>query len=110
MMLPKVPRLLPVALFFVLVSCGPRVYYLGDSYAPSSSVEIYYNAAQVKRDYITIGHMTKELYKAERDKTLMVEEAKKRGADAIIFSDLSLDRDKKEHDLVTVKAELIKFR
>lgn len=103
--------LLPVAILsFVLLSCSPLIYYFGDDYPTSSSVEVYYKAEEVKKPYTTIGHMTKEVYRpdSKSDKKDMIELAKKKGADAIIFSDLNLDTDKKS-TLVSVKAELIRY-
>lgn len=101
---------LPAAvLSALLLSCSPVIYYLGDAYPASSSVDVYYDAAQVKRDYKTIGRMTKELIRSESDKRYMIELAKKKGADAIIFSDLLLEQGKKGSDQVSVKAELIKY-
>jgi hypothetical protein len=101
--------LLPVALLSsLLLSCSPLIYYFGDDYPASSNVEVYYNAAEVKKAYKTIGHMTKEVIRSESDKKYMIELAKKKGADGIIFSDLSLDNEKKS-TLVSVKAELIRY-
>jgi hypothetical protein len=100
---------LPVAfLSCLLLSCSPVIHYFGDDYPASSSVEVYYKAAEVKKPYKTIGHMTKEVIRSESDKKYMIEMAKKKGADGIIFSDLSLDNDKKS-TLVSVKAELIRY-
>lgn len=107
---PKQP-LLPVALFSsLLLSCSPLIYYFGDDYPASSSVEIYYNASEVKKPYTTIGHMTKEVYShgTESDKKYMIELAKKKGADGIIFSDLNLDKEKSGNQ-VSVKAALIRY-
>jgi hypothetical protein len=103
-------KTLPATLLsFLLLSCSPVIHYFGDTYPVSSSVDVYYDAAQVKRAYKTIGRMTKELVHSESDKRYMIELAKKKGADAIIFSDLHLDQGKKDSDQVSVKAELIKY-
>ncbi|HEX2605839.1 MAG TPA: hypothetical protein VHK91_00605 [Flavisolibacter sp.] len=93
----------------LLLSCSPVIYYLGDNYDPTSNVEVFYDAAQVKKEYRVMGHMTKEIsLRSESDKKAMVKEAQKRGADGIIFSDLSMSADKKSEQ-VSVKAELIKY-
>ena len=100
---------LPVAfLSSLLLSCSPVIHYFGEEYPSSSSVEVYYKAAEVKKPYKTIGHMTKDVIRSESDKQYMIELAKKKGADGIIFSDLSLDNEKKSTS-VTVKAELIRY-
>ena len=94
----------------LLLSCSPVIYYLGDSYSSTSSVQVYYDAKEVKKQYKVMGRMTKEVtLNTERDKKYMIEEAKKRGADGIIFSDLSISPERKQGEQVSVKAELIKF-
>jgi hypothetical protein len=94
---------------FTIVSCSPLIYYVGDNYSQTSDVQVFYSAKEIKREYKVIGHMTKEIsYKSESDKKAMIKEAKKHGADGIIFSDINLNPDRKS-DQATVKAELIKF-
>jgi len=44
----------------------------------------------------------------EREKKIMIAEAKKKGADGIIFNDLTVDEGKSYN--VSAKAELIKFQ
>ena len=107
----KSPSLLFVLSSFILLSsCSPVIYYLGDSYEPTSAVEIYYDASEVKKPYKTIGRMTKEVsLSGDVEKKYMVREAKKRGADAIIFSDLNMTAERRQSQQVSVKAELIKF-
>lgn len=98
-----------IAGLFFFASCSPIIYYMGDSYASSSSVEVYYDIKEIKKEYKIIGRMVKEVtLRTETDKRQMINEAKKRGADAIVFSDILLS-DKKQSDQVSVKAELIKY-
>ena len=77
----KSPSLLFVLSSFILLSsCSPVIYYLGDSYEPTSAVEIYYDASEVKKPYKTIGRMTKEVsLSGDVEKKYMVREAKKAG-------------------------------
>ncbi|MEJ7681446.1 MAG: hypothetical protein WKG06_27065 [Segetibacter sp.] len=48
-------------------------------------------------------------YDTEVIRKKMIEKAKQVGADGIIFSDLSVEKDNKQDDRIAVKAELIKF-
>jgi hypothetical protein len=105
----KTPLALGALTSFLLLSCSPHIYYFGDAYPASSSVEVYYDAAQVKKQYKTIGRMTKDLIQSEYDKKHMIELAKKKGADGIIFSDLAMDNERKSTSVI-IKAELIKFQ
>lgn len=93
-----------------LFACSPVIYYIGDKYPASSTVDVYYDAGQIKKEYKTIGRMIKSVaLLTERDRRWMIEEAKRKGAHGIIFSDLSIDRERTGGEQVTVKAELIKY-
>jgi uncharacterized protein YbjQ (UPF0145 family) len=116
-MFRKINRLfIPKVYAFIcllLVSCsGPAIHYLGDSYQPTASVEIYYDAKEVQKEYKVIGRMTNDKfmeYDPEIIKEEMLKKAKSVGADAIIFYDLSAAETEKVGDIVTVKAQLIKY-
>ena len=98
-------------LIMILFGCGHLVHYFGDTYDPTTKVDVYYNAKEISRSYKTIGRMTKDVIpydKNSKDKKEMVEAARRRGADGIIFSDLSIDSERKSSQ-VSVKAELIKY-
>lgn len=113
----KYRKILILATFFILFSlsissCGPTIHYLGESYDSSQSVEVYYEAKQIKKEYKVIGRMTNDKifeYDTEVIRKKMIEKAKQVGADGIIFSDLSVEKDNKQDDRIAVKAELIKF-
>jgi hypothetical protein len=105
--LPSIFVVLLLAILFV--SCSPAIYYLGDSYASSSQVEVFYDAKEVKKEYKVIGRMVMPItFDSQREKKQMISEAKKKGADGIIFNELTVD-DNKTYN-VSVKAELIKFQ
>ncbi len=98
---------------FLLISCGPSIYYLGDSFQPSDAVEIFYDAKEIKKEYKIVGRMTNDKiahYEPELIKAEMVKKAKQVGADAIIFSDLSIDNTEQQGDRLAIKAELIKYQ
>ena len=114
-------RLLYVFLLFLAlcsISCGPTVYYLGDSYTPTTEVAIFYDEKDVERAYTTMGRMTHDQfinYSPEIIREEMVKEARLRGADAIIFTALNMNReydlaDKEREDRVQVEAKLIRYK
>lgn len=97
----------------VILSCsGPIIHYLGESFPPSTSVEVYYDVKEVKSEYKVIGRMTNDKF-VEYDPALikkeMLAKAKSVGADAVIFYDLSTEDIKGAGDGITVKAQLIKY-
>lgn len=85
-------------LIFSLVSCGPTIHYLGDTYSYSSNedFEVYYDLDDVAKNYVVIGQMTHDKfvnYDLDALKKGMVEKAKSNGADAIVFENFSVDRE-----------------
>ena len=99
---------LSLLLIFTLISCSPSIYYVGDRYPPTYIVDVYYSVKDIQRDYTIMGRMTRELFQEEKEKKEMIEEAKRKGADGIIFYDLEMDAGKSS--VVSIKAELIRYR
>jgi len=100
--------------FFVLIfalSCSPRLHYLGDIHPATTHVDTYYSQGDIDVDYRVIGQLTgsseEELYFGGLDgiKDAMIEEAKSRGANGILF--LFSDSYGESH---TVKADLLLYR
>jgi len=68
---------------FLLASCALPVTYLGDRLTPTSSIDFFYSAHDVKVDYKVIGHLTCGNGRENIVKSSLTEYAKKIGADAI---------------------------
>ncbi len=86
---------------------------MGDNLSPTSTVDLYYDAYEVKKEYKVIGRMTNDrfsAYNVEMIKKQMIKKAKKVGADGIIFSDLSIENNLTEGNEIAIKAELIKYQ
>lgn len=74
---------------FCLSGCGPSVEYIGKSYPPTTNVEIFFNPADVKKPYETIGKVDGKAWPLsgyDKIQESIVKEAKKRGADAVIIT------------------------
>lgn len=102
-----------IILSVVLLGCGPTIHYLGDTHSPTSNVDLYYDAKEVKKEYKVIGRMTNDQfidYHVEAVKKEMIKKAQQVGADGIIFSDLSVENSRSQGDKLAVKAELIKYQ
>jgi hypothetical protein len=103
-----------IILLALLSSCGPSIYYLGDEYSRSRNVQVFYDEVRIDEPYTVIGRMTndqKKNYKPDRIREQMIRKAKRYGADAIVFTNLSVDRlERKGEDRVVVEAKLLKFR
>jgi uncharacterized protein YbjQ (UPF0145 family) len=96
----------------LIVSCGTvRPNYLGTTYPATQTIDSYYAAKDVKHSYKVIGHFavkspefTEYMERAKKD---IIEEAKKQGADGLIFS--SIDYEDKSSAMITIKADAIKY-
>jgi hypothetical protein len=94
-------------LTFMFISCATSIPYVGDTYPPTSSVDVYYSVKDIRRDYRIMGRMTRELIRGDQEKNEMIEQAKRKGAEGIIFYDLEMDAGKSS--VVSIKAELIRY-
>src|ERR1700761_383576 len=98
-----------VGLCLLLSSCGP-VTYFGDTLAPTSSVDIYYAAHDVKKDYTVIGHLSFVNYfqaDQEQVKAKFTAYAKKIGANGIIIVGTTAVEDAADG---IVKADALKYK
>lgn len=106
-------RIAAVLALLLITSCAPSIYYLGDTYPPTTIVEVFYDEKDIGRDYITIGKLTHDKildYSAEEIKQEMIITAKQRGADAIVFSDFVTTRENdQDGDRLTITAKLIRY-
>ena len=111
--IPKINVFVSILLVTFTIACGPTIYYLGDQYQPTTQLDVFYDAKDVKKEYKTIGQLTHDKmmdYGTVEIKSQMIEEGKRRGADAIIFTDTEVVRENgEEGDRLSVKAKLIKF-
>ncbi|MDW3646701.1 MAG: hypothetical protein R8P61_06555 [Bacteroidia bacterium] len=91
----------------------PNVEYLGESREAVDSLEVFYDEADVKRNFRTMGQMVHDKflnYSAERIQSEMIYIGKRKGGDAIIFYDMWMDRSNEEvGDRLCIRAKLIKY-
>jgi hypothetical protein len=105
----KPVKFLIAGLCLALSSCGP-VTYFGDRLAPTSSLDVYYSAHDVKKEYNVIGHLSYVNYfqaGQETIKTKLSEAAKKIGADGIIITGTTAVEDAADG---IVKADALKYK
>lgn len=83
--------MLAAAFCFFCISCASLkvpLEYLGDTYPASKVVDVFYEATQIKKEYKIMGRVIREtLIHSEKTRKRMIELAKTRGADGILFSD-----------------------
>lgn len=102
--------LLLATLILSAVACSPNIHYLGDVFAPTTEVDVFYDEGDIKNDYRVIGQLSGDNQGfsgngLDEIKAAMIEEAKKRGANGILF--LFSDSFDDSH---VVKAKLLRYR
>jgi hypothetical protein len=92
----------------LLSSCAVPVTYFGDTYPATSSVEVYYSAHDLKREYKVIGHMSVNNagWPQEKIRQRFVDYAKSIGADAVIITGTQATRD---NSTAAVNADALKY-
>jgi len=91
-----------------LSSCAVQVNYFGDKLAPTTNVDIYYSAHDVKKEYKVIGHMNYPNAGQDAVKQKFAEYAKSIGADAVIITGNTVDNGGKTGSDV-VNADALKY-
>ncbi|TWJ00005.1 hypothetical protein JN11_02420 [Mucilaginibacter frigoritolerans] len=84
-------HILLLAICLFLSSCATASYF-GDTLAtPTTNVDVYYSAHDVKKDYKVIGHLTCPNTGQDRVTKALIAKAKAIGADAIIITGNTVD-------------------
>ena len=76
-----------LSILLFITACGDDidVDYLGDSYTPTSHVDVYFSEEDVTEGYLVIGHATADGGDTEALQETLIEKARDNGADGIIF-------------------------
>lgn len=85
-----------------ICSCTPHLDYLGDSYAPTQKVDIFFDENDIEKDFKVMGIVKNEGRPLDLDDTesmqkAMIAKAKSLGADAVLFVDLYTKEQRGEH-------------
>jgi hypothetical protein len=85
-------RLALVALLLLIAGCT-KIDYIGEEYAPTTQVDMYFSEADVTQDFHVMGHLVAtagDIVSAEKMQKKIMEKAREKGADAVII--LGLER------------------
>jgi hypothetical protein len=76
-----------LSLCILLSSCSLNITYFGDKLPPTTSVDIYYSAHDVTKQYKVIGHLTcPNTLSQDKIKAQLAAYAMKIGADAVVIT------------------------
>ena len=84
-------KLSSVFILVTLLAVGcASVNYVGKSFDPTTSVDVYFSKEEIKKEYTVIGQAIGSGVWASNDKIekKLIEEAKRKGADAILITGL----------------------
>ena len=78
-----------LSMILFVSACGSDVDvdYLGDSYPPTSHVDVYFSEDDITEGYLVMGHATVDGGDAEELQEKLIEKARASGADGIIFEE-----------------------
>ena len=78
-----------LSMILFLSACGSDddIDYLGNSYTPTSHVDVYFTEDDIIEDYLVMGRATVDGGDAEALQEKLIEKARERGADGIIFEE-----------------------
>ncbi len=94
-------------LIFVIVSCIP-IDYIGDTYPQTNNVEVFYSEKDIRSKHNVFGHILGSDASFEDIMEQLKIEAMKRGADAILFTNIDFETTKKSQTN-KISASLIKY-
>ena len=80
---------LMLSMILFVFACGSDdgIDYLGNSYTPTSHVDVYFTADDITEDYLVMGRATVDGDDAEALREKLIEKARENGADGIIFEE-----------------------
>ena len=106
-----------VFILVTLLALGcASVNYVGKTFDPTANVDIYFSKEEIKKEYTVIGHAigSGALVSNEKIQEKLIEEAKLKGADAILITGLGKSHmpigDDSSIDETQINASFIKYR
>ena len=76
-----------LTLILLVSGCGPKIQYIGRTYAPTGDIGIFFSPYDIKKEYEIMGKVEgMDLRRYQKIQIKIIAEAKKRGADAILIS------------------------
>jgi hypothetical protein len=77
-----------IVLLFGVLACA-HVNYVGRSFEPTTKIDVYFSKEEIEREYVIIGHAVgtgKSFVSNDKIINKLIEEAKSKGADAILIT------------------------
>ena len=108
-------KLFLLGLFLTVLGCA-EVRYVGETLPATDDVDIFYDEKSIEREYTTIGHAIGTggfVLSTSKIQKKLIEEAKRRGADAILITGVGKDSvpfgDDSSTDETQINASFLKY-
>ncbi len=88
-MLKSKSKLSSILILIVIIGCSANVNYVGKEFEPTTTVDVYFQAAEIEKEYTIIGHAIGsgcDFVSNDKVQKKLIEEAKSKGADAILIT------------------------
>lgn len=109
-------HLLLLGLVLGALACA-EVRYVGETHSPTTNIDIFYDENSIEREFTTIGHAIGTGgfgLSTDKIQKKLIEEAKKRGADAILIKGVGKDSvpfgDDSSTDETQINASFLKYK
>jgi hypothetical protein len=85
----------PLLFVFLLISCSPKIGYIGSRHTPTDKIDVFVDAGTIKKTFDIVGKASLDpayfgnswLHKQKKVLKAVIEEAKSNGADAVWFKE-----------------------
>ena len=96
-----------VSVALLAISCA-NVNYVGKSFEPTIKVDLYFSKEDIEKEYTVMGHATGSgTYDSNAIQKALIEEAKERGADAVLITGIDNQDSGPENE---VTASFLKYK
>jgi len=78
-----------ILILIIIIGCTANVNYVGKEFEPTTTVDVYFSAAEIEKEYTIIGHAIGsggDFVSNDKIQGKLIDEAKSKGADAILIT------------------------
>ena len=109
-------KLSSILIFIFIIACTANVNYVGKEFEPTTSVDIYFSADEIEKEYTIMGHALGsggDFISNDEIQDKLIEVGKKKGADAILITGVeksNIPAGGVSSDEKQIKASFIKYK
>ena len=98
---------LVVLVGLLAIGCA-EVDYVGESFKPTTNIDLYFSKEDIEKEYTVMGHaIGSGIYDSNAIQKALIEEAKEKGADAVLITGIDNQDSGPENE---VTASFLKYK